>query len=814
MNIVWLDLKAYIRQLNKHRVFTMVVLLMLTLGAGADALMFSVAYSVLLRPLPYPHGDRLVQLNSVSPSGEPTSVSWLNFKDWQAQSKSLTDLSAYLVQSSSLKVSDGDNTRVLAVNATTNFFNLLGVSPMLGRTFTSDEDQPNKPCVAVLSETLWRKNFAADSAVAGKAIRLDNEPCTVIGVMPKGFSFPVGNDGGLWLPLHPTITSRGTGYLSVIGRLNPGETLARGKSDMELIAQRLSDSYPTENKGMGAKITFYRDVVTGNVSTALFALIGAVVLVQLIICANVGNMQLARAIGRKREMAIRIALGAGKWRIARQLFTESFALALVGSAVGLMIAHESLNLLKKLAANVLPRINEIQLYPQVVLALVVTAGLTAVLFGLVPLFQTSEEDLESTLRENGRGVNGGRRRTWMRDVLVVGQLSLAVILLFGSVVLLHSLYRLLQQDAGFSSQGVLTMRTSIAGEIYDGRNLASTQYYPQLDRIRQLPGVESAGFVTFLPLSLGHTTAVFNIVGQANGNPQYPPKAALNAASEDYFRTLRIPLIRGRFFSQSDGPEAARVAIINDALAQRYFRGQDPIGRQISFGDPDYIAHPLTIVGVVHGSRQQTLAEPPEPEIYFALHQVPPSSLWTQILLRNVMSYVVRTQGASPESLVGEVRSAINSVDSSETLFDIQTMDNVVAQFVQDRRLGLILLGIFAALALIVAVLGLYAMLSYNVQQRRPEIAVRMAMGARRVDVLQLIAGRAFRLTIIGLTIGIVGAILGSQIISRLLYGVKSWDPITLLATCAILVLITVPAALLPAFRAASVNMLQALRTE
>lgn len=814
MNTIWLDLKAYIRQLRKNRVFTMVVLLMLTLGAGADALMFSVAYSVLLRPLPYPGGDRLVQLNSVLPSGEPASVSWLNFKDWKDQSKSLADLSAYVVQSSSLQVRHGDNARVLAVNATANLFNLLGVNPMMGRTFTIDEDQPNKPCVAVLSESLWRKNFAADSLVVGKTVRLDSEPCTVIGVMPNGFSFPVGNDGGLWMPLHPTITSRGTGYLSIIGKLQPGETLVHAKSDMGVIAERLSESYPEENKGTGVKINFYRDVVTGDVSMALLALIGAVILVQLIICANVGNMQLARAIGRKREMAIRIALGAGKWRIARQLFTESFVLALVGSGAGLIIAHESLNIIKKLAANVLPRINEIQLYPQVILALVATAGITAVLFGLVPLFQTSEDDLESTLRENGRGINGGRRRTWMRDVLVVGQLSLAVVLLFGSVVLLHSLYRLLQQDTGFSSQGVLTMRTSIAGEAYDGRNLAVAQYYPQLDRIRQLPGVESAGLVTFLPLSLGHTTAVFSIVGQANDNPQYPPKAALNAASEDYFRTLRIPLIRGRFFNQSDGPASARAAIVNDALVQRYFHDQDPIGRQISFGDPDYIAHPLTIVGVVHGSRQQTLAEPPEPEIYFAVRQVPPSSLWTQILLRNVMSYVVRTHGASPESLVGEVRSAINAVDSSETLFDIQTMDNVVAQFVQDRRLGLILLGIFAALALVVAVLGLYAMLSYNVQQRRPEIAVRMAMGARRLDVLQLIAGRAFFLTVIGLTIGIAGAILGSQVISHLLYGVNSWDPITLLATCAILVFITVPAALLPAFRAASTDMLQTLRTE
>ena len=616
------------------------------------------------------------------------------------------------------------------------------------------------------------------------------------------------------MPLHPVITSRGTGYLSVIGRLKPNVTVPAAKSELAVIGERLAGTYPEENQGQSIKATPYREVVTGDVSTALWALIGAVVLVQLIICANVGNMQLARAISRQREMAIRVALGARKWRIAQQLFTESLLLALTGSAIGVAIAYESLHVIKKLAANTLPRVQEIELYPQVFLALLVTGVLTAILFGLVPLFQTSEKDLESTLRENGRGINGGRRRTWMRDILVTGQLSLAVILLFGSVVLLHSLYALLQQDIGFSSQNVLTMRTSLAGETYEGQNLATSVYYPQLDRIRQLPGVESAGLVTFLPLSLGHTTADFSVVGLQNSDPQHPPKAALNAATEDYFHVLKVPLVRGRFFTQSDGPATARVAIINDALAQRYFSGQDPIGRQLSFRDPDYIAHPLTIVGVVHGSRQQTLAEPPEPEIYFALRQVPPNSLWTQILLRNVMSYVVRSAGGSPESLSGTVRSSIHTVDSTETLFDVQSMDDVVSRFVQDRRLGLILLGIFAALALIVAAVGLYAMLSYNVQQRRPEIAVRMAMGARRADVLRLIAGRAFLLNAIGLAAGILGAILGSQIIARLLYGVKSWDPVTLLVTCLVLAIITLPAALIPAFRAASVNMLHALRNE
>src|SRR5579864_1902802 len=814
MTSIFVDLKSFIRQLRRSPGFMVVVLLMLTLGAGADALMFSVAYSVLLRPLPYPQGNRLVQLNSVTPAGELGSVSWLNFQDWRAQNQSFTEMSAYIVQNSSLQLNHGDNTRIVTVNTTANLLSMLGVRPQLGRVFRSDEDQPDKPCLVILSAPLWSSQFDSDPSIVGKNIRLDDAQYLVVGVMPKGFSFPNGNDSGLWTPLHPVITSRGSGYLTVMGQLKPGVTLPQARSELTIIGQRLSDAYPQENKGLGIKGTLYHDVVTGDVSTALWALIGAVILVQLIICANVGNMQLARAIGRKREIAIRIAMGAGKWRIARQLFTESFALALLGSAAGLAIAYEALHVLKNLAANVLPRVKEIQLYPQVCLALLATAALTAILFGLVPVLQTGEKDLETTLRENGRGINGGRGRTWMRDVLVIGQLGLAVILLFGSVVLLHSLYRLLDQDIGFSSQQVLTMRASITGDGYNGRNLATSLYAPQLDRIRQLPGVESVGLVTFLPLSLGHTTANFMIVGRENGDPQHPPQAALNCASEDYFRVLKISLARGRFFSESDGPTSPRVAIVNDVLSQRYFGKKDPIGQQIAFGDPDFIAHPLTIVGVVHGSRQRALTELSEPEIYFDLRQVPPNTLWTQILLRNVMSYVVRTNSSNPESLNNSIQGAIHEVDSKETMFDIQSMDDVVSRFVQDRRLGLILLGIFAVIALLVAAVGLYAMLSYNVQQRRPEIAVRMAMGARRADVLRLIAGRAFLLNAIGLAAGIVGAITSGQVLSGLLYGVQTWDPVTLFATCGVLALITLPATLIPAYRAASVDMLHTLRIE
>jgi len=808
-----MDLKSGLRHFRKAPGFTALVILMLTLGAGTDALMFSVINSVLFRPLAYPDGNRLVQLNTLTSTGESASVSWLNYQDLRKQDQSFSGMAAYVVQNSFLEMGNADNTRVVAVSGTANLLSMLGVQPKLGRVFAPDEDQPDKPCAIVLSDKLWTTSFSSDRSVTGKTVRVDNQSCSIVGVMPQGFGFPDGNDAGIWMALKPSITGRGTGYLTVIGRLKPATSLSQARSEMNVFGHRLAESYPRENSGLGIGLRLYRDVVTGDISTALWALVGAVILLQLIICANIGNMQLARAIGRRREIAIRLALGAGKSHIARQLFTENMLLALVAGVGGLAAAYGALRLVRILAVNVLPRANEIKLDLGVCLVLFATVVAAAVVSGLFPLLQAREENLELALRENSKSVSGGRGQAWMRDVLVIGQLGLAVILLFGSALLLHSLYRLMGQDLGFSPASVLTMRTSISGGHNAGGNVATALYLPQLDRIRQLPGVQSAGLVAFLPLSLGHISAAFSIPGQAGNDPQHPRKAALNAASEDYFKVLGIPLLKGRVFSDSDRLDSLRVAVINDALARRYFGNGDPIGKQIALGDPDYIAHPLNVIGVVHGSRQQTLGEPSEPEIYFSVRQVPPGSLWSQILLHNIMTYVVRSSG-NPELLTRSVRGAINSIDASETLFDVRTMDQVVSNFVQDRRLGLILLAVFAVLALVIAAVGLYAMLSYSVQQRTNEIALRMVLGAPRSNVLNLIAGRAFRIDMIGIAIGIAGALTVGKLLSHLLYGVQPWDPITLAAACVVLLLITLPAALIPAMRASSVNMLVALRAE
>jgi putative ABC transport system permease protein len=811
MNTVLLDLRLSLRQLRRTPALTLTMVLMLALGAGAVALIFSVVYSVLLRPLPYRESERLVNLSPMLPNGQEGAASLANFLDLRAQSHSFSALAAYADQNSSLQTSAGDSTRIHVVTATADLFAVPGVPPMLGRTFIADEDAPGKPCTLVLSAGAWSLHLASDPQIAGKSVRLDGQPCMVIGVMPQGFAFPGDEEDIAWitLPRSTASANRGTGYLGMVGRLKPNVTLAQARSELDSIARNLSQTYPEFNKDVGIRAVSYREWVTGDVRLALWGLIGAVVLVQLIICSNVGNMQLARALGRNREIAVRMALGAGKWRIARQLFVENLALALIGAGAGLLIARWSLRLLGRLAAEILPRAGEIRVYPQVWLALFFTATATALLFGLAPLYQLRRLDIEGALRATARST-GKRGQAWARNLLVIGQLGLAVVLVTGSFVLLRSLYSLLHQDLGFAPQHVLIMNTSIAGDRYQGRNLFTSVYSPQLDRIRKLPGVQAAGLVTCLPLGYGHSESIFKPVGSPETDIQRLPKAAINGADEDYFRALKIPLLRGRLFNEHDDLKAPGVVVVNDSMAQRFFSGQDALGQRI------YVANagqPLTIIGIVHGSRQQVLNAPSQPEIYLAVRQLRPDSLWAQFLLASITTYVVRTDG-DPESLTSAVRGAIREVDAEQVLFHIETMDNVVSDFVQDRRVSLVLLSIFAGLSLLVAAAGLYAMLAYTVQQQRPEIAVRMALGAQRKNILRLIVGRALLLCAIGLGLGVLGATLAGRLLSAMFFGARAWDPATLLATCAALALFTLPAALVPALRAASTDLWTALRAD
>jgi putative ABC transport system permease protein len=799
MQTVIQDMRYELRQLLKKPGFTAVAILTFALGAGANALMFTVIDSVLLRPLPFPDAGRLVSLQTVQGQETRGSVSFANFQDWRAQSRSFQALSAYTERSVSLRLPHGEPVHAGAVASTGNLLDVLQVRPMLGPGFPSDVDRRESSCPVLISFNFWRERFAGNSNAIGQHLAVDGVACTVAGVMPAGFAFPK-TDVELWLPLRVSeqLADRGADFLSVIGRLTSTATLPSARRELDAIAKRLQIAYPDDNKNQTIFAESYHDSVTGNARPALLALLGAVGL---------------RALGRKREMAIRAALGAGRMRIARQLFTENLLLAVTGTAAGLALAALSLGLLKRLAAGAIPRIDEVDLHAEVCLFMFGLAAVSALLFGLVPVIQAARQDIETALRENAQSSGAPRSQLAIRDALVVGQLALAVMLLAGSGLLLRALHQLLQQDRGFTSAHVLTLQTALSGAEPEKADLAAAIYGPELDRIKRIPGVESAGFVSFLPLSNGHASASFKIIGRTVPASQRGPFAALNASSEDYFRALQIPLLQGRFFNQADTLKTPRVAIVNNVLVQRYFAGENPIGKQVSFEDPDTEKNPITIVGVVQGSRQIQLEKLAEPEIYLNFRQAPPGTLWSQFLLKQIMTYVVRTT-ADPAAISAQVQKEIHKVDPAQTIFHVASMEQIVSSSVHGRRLGAILLSVFAGLALAVAAAGLYGVLSYMVSQRTRDIALRMALGARRDEVVRMIVSRALVLYAIGLVVGVLGAVWCGHVLANVLTAVPAWDPAALGLTGAVLVLVTVFAAWFPARRASSIDPYQALRSE
>ncbi len=809
------DLRFALRMLRRAPGFAAIAILTLALGAGVNALMFTVIDSVLLRPLPYPDSAQLVSIDSVRAGSDRGSISLPNFLDIRRQSRLFSKMAAYEENSASLRLPSGEPLHSSGAAASPNLFEVLRVRPMLGSPFPAEEDHAGEACSVVLSADFWREHLSSDPRAIGQSLTVDGKSCSISGVMPDGFAFPA-RDSEFWIPLQPApdAANRGASFLEIIGRLKPGVTLAAAQTELKVIASRLEKAYPDDDNGLGFGARFYQDRVTGDVRPALLALLGAVAILLLIASANIANLQLARALGRKREMAIRAALGAGRTRVARQLFTESILLALIGTGAGLILAVGSLGLLKRIAADAIPRVQEIALRPEVCLALLVIAGVSALLFGLAPAWQAARRDIEAALRESVGAVAGGHNQQKLRDVLVVAQLSLTIMLLAGSGMLLRTLYGLLHADAGFAAQQVLTMQTAVSGTEPQDQNLATTVYAPELDQIEQLPGVKVAGFVTFLPLSNGSASASFLIQGRSNRSPGSQPRALLNAASDHFFSALRVPLLKGRFFSRADTLGRPRVAIVNDVLARRCFAGENPVGKQIAFDAGDFKTDPITIVGVVHSTRQTGLAEPPDAQLYLDFRQVPPATLWSQFLLKQIMTYAVRVSSGDPVTVSKSVQQVIHRVDPGQTVFHIATMQEVVSASVEGRRLGAILLSVFAGLALVVAVAGLYGVLSYMVSQRKRDIAVRMALGASRDDVVRMILSRALLLYAIGLTGGVVGVIWCGHLLSSMLAGLQPWDPLALGITTFGLLLVCFVAAWFPARRAASLDPYATLRAE
>ena len=808
MDTLLQDIRFAIRTIRKQRGTSAVAVVCLALGIGANTAIFSVIRTVLMDSLPFQDPGRIVRLYETANFGGTRglgSVSVPDFLDWRSEQRSFVDIAAYSAGSADL-AGDGNPERVRAIRTTANLFSVLGAAPYFGRVFTAGEDQPGHNPVVILSEGFWRRRFGGDRALLGKLVSLDNTLYTVVGVMPAAFDFPVTpihND--VWIPLLWTPTDlkqRGNHWMSVIGRLKPGVDSAAATAQMATIAERIARDFPNEQKDRGVAVNTMNGVVVGRVRTPLLMLLGAVGLVLLISCANVANLLLARASGRRREVAIRTALGAERGRLVRQFLTESVLLAAAGGLVGLAVAHWGLQAILAYAAAALPRAAGIHLNGSVLAFAAGVSLLTGIAFGLVPALRASQSDLREDLSESAGRTGTSRKHHRTLRALIVAEMALSLVLLVGAGLLIRGFVALMHTDPGLRPDHVLTFHIAApSGRLPD--SVRYVQFYgPVLQRLRGLPAVSDAASTTIIPIQNTGVNGNFQIVGRPEETDLgKQPFAEFRVVSSNYFRTMGITMVRGREFSDQDAAGAPLVAIVNDEFVRRYFPNEDPIGKQIlAWSDK-----PSTIVGVARSVRQVSLDQPPRTELYVAAAQSP-GNLFD-------VSYVLRTQ-SKPESLMPSVRASLHDIAPDQPIFLVKTMDDVISDSLQSRKLTLSLLAIFASLALLLSAAGVYGVMSYAVSQRQREIGIRMALGARASNVAQMILSEAGTLAAIGLVIGLMAAALLTRVLSSMVYGVGTHDPVTFVAVSALLAAVALTASLVPALRAARIDPLRAMRVE
>jgi predicted permease len=747
----------------------------------------------LLQPLPFAQPDRLVQLNETfKPSGVGT-VSYPTLQDWRSDSTVFHALIAYQNTSKNLQ-GVAEPERVATVAADRDLFRLLGVEPIAGRTFRAD-DPPN---VVVVGATFWKRRYASNPSLIGDKINLDGESFTVIGVMPETFQFPYrASYTELWTPMEvppSQANARGNHYLFVVARLKPGVSVDAARTELGVIAKRLEAEYPGTNEGRGVRVTPLAEVVVGRVRESLLVLLGAVGLVLLVACANVANLLLARAAGRAREVSIRAALGASRARLIRQFLTESVLLAIAGGLLGLLVAQAGTSLLIKLAAGQIPRYWEIGLDTRVFLFLLAVCVITGIGFGLAPALAAARSDVQAGLREGSGRASSGRAAGRLRDALVVAEVALAFVLLMGAGLLLRSFLYLESRPIGVVTENVLTMRMSISETEYGAKGAAGRYFQAMEDRIRAIPGVRAAGFIQLLPLQDWGWNGNFTVDGHLQESSSRQPLAELRYVTPGYFQTLGVPLLKGRGFDSRDAPDSMRVTLVNDTVARRYFPNEDPIGKHTNRG---------TIVGVVGDVRQVGLDQPPAAEFYFPLAQSP------------VYGVSLVVSGQMPATaMAGAVREAIRQVNPNQALFNVKPMDRVVADSLSNLNLYFSLLGLFAGLALLLAVAGIYGVISYTVTARTREFGIRLALGASSRRVLGLVVGRGAILVGLGLVLGAASALALTRLLKALLAGVGSSDLLTLIVVAAALAVTAMAACVIPARRAMSVDPVLALRQE
>lgn len=806
------DIRFGARMLLKNPGVTLVAVIALTLGIGANTAIFSVVNAVLLRSLPYEDGDRLaiVWENRQSPKGNPQNVINLgNFFDWKEQNNVFSDMAAFFDLNRNL-TGDGEAEEVPGQIATTNLFSLLGVKPILGRTFAPDEGKPGQPKVAVISYDLWQRRFGGDAHIVGRNITINNEQNEVIGVLPADVGWHVQKGSmikkapEIWLPWQVSneLRERRGRFARAVARLKPGVTLAQAQNEMNIIGARLTQQYPEFNTNWGVNVVPLRIQFTGEIRKPLLILLGSVGFVLLIACANVANLLLARAASRKKEIALRAGLGASRWRIARQLLTESVLLSALGGVFGLLLAWWGTRALIALSPAGLMDLRNVAVNLPVLGFTLGLTLLTGIIFGLVPALEAARFDLTESLKEGGKNIGGGARSQRLRNLLVVTQVALALVLLVGAGLLMKSFNRLQSVEPGFEPDNLLTMQINLPGRKYDTDRKSIDFFKRAIEQLNAIPGVEGAGANSFLPFAGPHAGTNIEIEGQPKQPTGQDFGTGVCVTDANYFQVMHIPLKRGRLFTEQEATEMRHVVVVNETFARQNLPGQDPIGKRIAINMKDENV-PSEIIGVVGDNKHLGLDTEVEPMAFWPHPELAYSS----------MTLAIRTRG-EPTSIASAARNTIRNLDPDQPVGEVSTMNDLMAKSIARSRFNATLLAVFSLVALVMAAVGIYGVISYSVQLRTHEIGVRMALGAQRRDVLTLVVKRGIVLGLIGVTVGLVASFGLTRLIATLLFEVTATDRTVFAGVAGALFLVTLIACYVPARRATKVDPLIALRYE